>query len=873
MAAGPEQSEIRARRQRRQRKSRKSVLIVDRLAQFLITIGGIGTIVAVSSVCVFLVLVVIPLFQSSHLTRDLDQPLSTAQASADRKVVVGGVDEYLTMAWLATDDGLLRTYRPESGEELAEVRLFDAEKELTACVYDPREDYLGLAFADSTIQLGKIDFTTRFVPLHDIPADLQDLPPGQRAAFQDGVMERTNEGQFRLQTLRVELDDPVELEGGAIAARLDVSISSSDTVVAMLTRDSELRVAKVRKRKNLLTGKETSTLTEGKLPVKLPEGKLPEYLKLAGLGDTVFLAWEDGWLQRFDTRRITAPVFAEELDLVEEPGERLTALEFLIGKTTLMSGDSLGRVRAWFRIKPEDAETVDGAVLVAAHDLPAGATEVKQLVASPRSRMLAAMFADGVIRLYHVTSNQQLADAEVAMGSGRAERLMIAPKDDAILAIGRDQLDSWRIDSPHPSATWSAIFGKVWYEGYNEPKHVWQSSSGTDDFEEKFGMMPLVFGTLKATFYSMLFGAPLAVLAAIYTSEFLHPRVRAKVKPTIEVMASLPSVVLGFLAALFFAPIIQDIVPESIAFLVALPFTYLLFAYLWQLFPEKLAVRMRNYRMVGMVVAFPAAILFAIWWGPIIQNWLFAGNIMAWLDGQIGTGTGAWMFILLPLSCVAVAFLSAAFFKPILRSVTESMGRQSFALLDLLRFLLNCLLILALAYAASWLLNAVGFDPRGTYIDTYVQRNALVVGLIMGFAIIPIIYTISDDALSAVPDSLRAASLGAGATRWQTTIRVIIPTAMSGLFSAMMIGLGRAVGETMIVLMAAGNTPVMDWNIFNGFRTLSANIAVELPEAVRDSTHYRMLFLAALALFVMTFLVNTVAEVIRLRFRKRAFQL
>ncbi|MDL1952518.1 ABC transporter permease subunit, partial [Acidobacteria bacterium ACD] len=106
-----------------------------------------------------------------------------------------------------------------------------------------------------------------------------------------------------------------------------------------------------------------------------------------------------------------------------------------------------------------------------------------------------------------------------------------------------------------------------------------------------------------------------------------------------------------------------------------------------------------------------------------------------------------------------------------------------------------------------------------------------------------------------------------------TAVRIVLPTAMSGLFSAVMIGLGRAVGETMIVLMAAGNTPVMDWNMFNGFRTLSANIAVELPEAVRNSTHYRTLFLAALVLFAMTFLLNTVAETVRLRFRRRAYQL
>jgi phosphate transport system permease protein len=158
-------------------------------------------------------------------------------------------------------------------------------------------------------------------------------------------------------------------------------------------------------------------------------------------------------------------------------------------------------------------------------------------------------------------------------------------------------------------------------------------------------------------------------------------------------------------------------------------------------------------------------------------------------------------------------------------------------------------------------------------IDTYVQRNALIVGFVMGFAIIPIIYTIADDALTAVPDHLRSASLGAGATPWQTAVYIVIPTAMSGLFSALMVGLGRAVGETMIVLMALGNTAIMDWNIFNGARTLSANIAVELPEAVPNSTHYRTLFLAALVLFAMTFVVNTIAEVVRLRFRKRAYQL
>jgi phosphate transport system permease protein len=151
----------------------------------------------------------------------------------------------------------------------------------------------------------------------------------------------------------------------------------------------------------------------------------------------------------------------------------------------------------------------------------------------------------------------------------------------------------------------------------------------------------------------------------------------------------------------------------------------------------------------------------------------------------------------------------------------------------------------------------------------YDQRNAVVVGLAMGFAVIPIIFSIAEDAFSNVPTHLTAGSLALGATRWQTVTRVVLPTASPGIFSAIMIGLGRAVGETMIVLMATGNTPIMDWSPFNGFRTLSANIAVEIPEAPQGGTLYRTLFLAALLLFVLTFLLNTAAELVRQRLRKR----
>jgi phosphate transport system permease protein len=191
----------------------------------------------------------------------------------------------------------------------------------------------------------------------------------------------------------------------------------------------------------------------------------------------------------------------------------------------------------------------------------------------------------------------------------------------------------------------------------------------------------------------------------------------------------------------------------------------------------------------------------------------------------------------------------------------------------LVSFAVGVVATLAIAAAVAVLLDSLRLDTRGGIFGTYVQRNALVVAIGMSFAIIPLIFTLADDALSSVPDHLKSASLGAGATPWQTAIRVIVPAAASGLFSAVMIGLGRAVGETMIVLMAAGNTPLVSWNLFNGFQTLSAAIATELPEAARGTAHYRVLFLAALTLFAITFVVNSVAEVVRQRFRRRAYEL
>ncbi len=860
---------------RRSRKTRPSLIIADRIAQGLITLGGIGTILAVALVCVFLVSVVVPLFWPGSLSASRSLKLA---GKADVRPLHVGTDEHSLIAWSAYSDGMLRAFRLDNGELLSEQSLVPDGKRLSSWSILPAGN-VALGFEDGSMQIGQVKFDTTFIEEADLTDEVKKLPVGSIDSFNGGMLERTQEGQFRLQQLRLKLEEPVVVKAGVAIRLIDLTVQSGDSasegkgseIVSLLTDDAELRIARVKRTVNILTKKVTTKLSQGAIDVELPSGKLPTHLKLSGLGDCVYLAWDNGNLKRFDTRLINQPELAEEVDLVPDAG-KLTSLGFLVGKTSLVVGDSEGRLSVWFRIKPSDATTPDGSVLRLAHQLPTRKVAVTSLAASMRSRMLTAGYADGGVGLFHVTSKQQLAEARIE-GDAPVMSLSLSPKEDSIIALTKSGAQLWKVDAPHPEATVGAMLSKVWYEGFEQPQHVWQSSSGTDDFEPKYGLFPLIFGTIKATFYSMLFGAPLALLAAIYTSEFLHPRTKARVKPTIEIMASLPSVVLGFLAALVIAPVVEDFIAEVMALVLSVPFALLLGAYLWQLLPPSTSMKYRHWRIPGVVAALAGGFLLASYGAPLVEGLFFAGDVRAWLDGQVGSSIGGWTWLLTPLSGIVVAVLSNRVLRPAVRKYSDHWSRPKFVVIDLLRFFGCCAVTLALAALVGTLFDAIGWDLRGTLLDTYVQRNAMIVGFIMGFAIIPIIYTISDDALSSVPESLRAASLGAGATQWQTAVRVIIPTALSGLFSAMMIGLGRAVGETMIVLMAAGNTPVMEWNLFNGFRTLSANIAVELPEAVKDSTHYRMLFLAALALFALTFVLNTVAEVVRLRFRKRAFQL
>ncbi len=248
--------------------------------------------------------------------------------------------------------------------------------------------------------------------------------------------------------------------------------------------------------------------------------------------------------------------------------------------------------------------------------------------------------------------------------------------------------------------TLSKMFVPQLWPGYDEAGSVWQPVSEIP----KFGIWPLVLGTIKVTVVAMLVSVPLGVGAALYVSQYAGRRTREIVKPVVELLAGIPSVVLGFFA---------------------------------------------------------------------------------------------------------------------------------------------------LMVMATWFQNLFHLESR---------LNALVSGVALSFAVIPVIFTLAEEALRAVPSSYVEASTALGAARWQTTLRVVLPAASPGIAAGMALGLGRAVGETMIVLMASGNAAIVSANFADSTRTISATIAAELAEVVFGGAHYTVLFFLGTLLFLTTFCINTLGD-------------
>jgi phosphate transport system permease protein len=746
---------------------------IDRAAAVAITLGGIGIVASVIGILVFVMAEAWPLFRGAR-GRALDTlelaavpdalpatpspapspaaaaPAATAAAPPSAGLAVAtplatGVDEYQLYLYQLRSDGRLAFFRMRDGAfAFARPVPGVSGATLVAGARTLTDDFLAAATADGRVALMQVVFQPRY--------DGQKLADLDVTIVDRGLVELGAGGQSVQQLSYAE-----DAAGGkAVAALL------ADGSIATWRQQGEAE-------------------GDGERAILRPEAG--EFVRQVRLGRTERLAagTDRGRVYHWDLA--AGPRLTSISPVGTTP---VTALEWVVGEVTFVAGTQAGEVSAWFPVRLGDDDPEPS--MIRAHALESQGSPVVAIGISSRDRSVVTAGSDGQLLLRHVTSEQTLAKLQ---GPPGPREVVLTPRNDAVLAVQADgTVGRFAVDNPHPEITWRALFGKVWYEGYARPEYVWQSTGATNDFEPKFSLVPLVFGTLKGTFYALLFAIPLAVMGALYTSQFVHPSVRAKVKPTLEIMAALPSVVVGFIAGLWLASVVERLIMAVLLMVVLLPLFGTAGVFLWRRLPRAALRRLKPGMEVALIL--PLVLLggwVAVQLGPWVESALFQGDFKLWLSTHLGL--------------------------------------------------------------------------------TYDQRNSLVVGLAMGFAVIPIIFTISDDAFSSVPSSLAAGSLALGASRWQTALRVVLPTASPGVFSAIMIGFGRAVGETMIVLMATGNTPVLDWSIFNGMRTLSANVAVEIPEAPYGGTLYRALFFSAALLFLMTFLVNTLAEVIRQRLRER----
>jgi phosphate transport system permease protein len=294
-------------------------------------------------------------------------------------------------------------------------------------------------------------------------------------------------------------------------------------------------------------------------------------------------------------------------------------------------------------------------------------------------------------------------ESELATMKPEVKRELMKVKLEEFDAAPKDK------DAAINTAQWRYLLFPHQWTGYDKPEYIWQPVSPVP----KYNLVPLIIGSLKATLVALLFSVPLALGAAIYVSQLAHPRTKEFLKPGIEMLAGIPSVVLGFFALIVMATLLQTV---------------------------------------------------------------------------------------------------------------------------------------------------FGYHSR---------LNAFVAGIALGLAIIPVVFSIAEDALTSVPHAYTQAALALGSSKWQCAWKIVLPAALPGVFAAIILGFGRAIGETMVVLMASGNASIVSWSLFDSTRTMTATIAAELAETVFGGVHYRILFLIGALLFLVTFLANLASDVVIHRLKAR----
>jgi len=701
----------------------------DRMATVLIKIGGAGVIFSMIIMMVFLVKMVLPLFYHPEI-----KLIQTWKQPTDTEVM--GVDDYGETSFYLDKNAALHFYRIRnhhyfnSSQALVPTgRSFRAKMtgiNEFAIHFGERVDSYRVEFFPEYDKQGVRSIAHRLKKLYSFHCELSLLP------YRFEILHLENESLF------------LELSGG-----------------------HHLSITSVRREEDLFGDieelSESCYWNENLMITSFTPGENGKII-WAGTSDGVLIA-----LELVDNHLI-------ELDRLD--------LGKGIGIKHLTSVFGLVSVAAALENNDTSIFMIISGEMVKTHQFSLDSDHLLSVYPSQRYKNLIFLQKNSFSGI-NITSEKHLFEQNFTTD---IKQLVLTRRGTFFSGIDSSgQVWMWHIDSPHPEVSFSVLWKKVWYEGYKQPGYSWQSSSASDDFEPKLSLVPLLFGSLKGTFYGMLFALPLALFGSVYTSQMMHPKWRKLTKPVIELMAAVPTVIVGFLAALWLAPVIERHLVGIVLLPILIPLLVVFGARLMNRFCTK--SKFEGLEFLWSIPLVLLAVILSIGLGHMIEAQILSGDVPFWL-----------------------------------------------------------------------------FEHFNIQYD---QRNSLVISFAMGFAVIPIMFTIAEDAMSNVPRHIISASLALGADSWQTVYRIVLPMASPGIFAAVMIGFGRAIGETMIVLMATGNTPIMDCSLFNGMRTLAANIAVEIPEAPVNGSLFRVLFLSSLLLFILTFIVNTLAEFVRTSLRRR----
>ncbi|WP_117235334.1 ABC transporter permease subunit [Vibrio maerlii] len=717
----------------------KSRLIKDRLIRYIVTMGGVAVFGALMLIFVYLASVVIPLFSPATLSISQSYPVNTDKAYSSI-----GIDDHGGYFFTLDERSELSIVDVSTGEVAQQTWLDKSANHIVKSVGS--FNWYATLTSNNRVSLHRIHGSNlNDAHVVDSPRNLQGIE------------------------LPIEANRQVQHTAFAVQEQYG-ELSEAWLVIA----DETNALSALQIRFNEFNGRyETNTITisngfdQVDQILMIPNGRLL-YVRM---GNDLAIFEKVG--HRYSVREV--------ISLKRDNEDSIKNIQLLSGAYSLLVTYQDNSVGQWFDVVRDGQRSLSFI-----RDFSLSEPLVDILPDSYRKGFYSFHQDGWVESTFTTNSNNVYSDA---LFEQAPSMVAMSNNEQYLLALVKNSWVVVDVDNAYPEISFSALWQKLWYENYPEPDYVWQSTSADDNFEPKFSLVPIAFGTIKAALFAMLFSVPIAICGAIYTAYFMSARMRKVVKPTIELMEALPTVIIGFLAGLWLAPIVEQNLTAILLLAVLLPLTTFFVGVVWSLLPKVwLSALPKGWHSLILIPAYLLIIYIGFTQGTFVERWLFDGDARLFLASH-------------------------------------------------------------------------GID--------YDQRNALVVGFAMGFAVIPTIFTIAEDAIFSVPKHLSDGSLALGATPWQALTTVVLVTAVPGIFSAVMMGLGRAVGETMIVLMATGNTPIMDWNIFEGMRSLSATIAVETPESEVGSAHYRLLFLAALILFTFTFAVNSVAEWVRQRLRDK----